>query len=397
MAAFKKRYLFLLISLPVIVVGGAVLNQSCKARGRSSGNDGLKSVDDSNAPYSYEQYTEACKRELGEIPKYSCFEGVEVPIYESGGLVTFENHKGRAQTCDAPTHIRSDLAANTIGANHCVPGTRMGRLKPAPGFEDKVQIVFICRKYFNRNESRFTASDSKVQFSDKVVFDDANVIAHNKETGATCFFVNHINRKGPGITGEWGYDGRQIPQIGSPEGKSFWRSPDEMKVTANFLGVQACTECHDNDPFIHVPYNHNVKFKDGSRVLPDDPMGPYRLVGDWFFHRSEGTVTTQKEWAKLSHLVSAEAQPCTECHRIGSGATCSTFTDLATGATSTQFISENNRNVAWMPQTEDHWRYKEWSGEDKPRLEKAVKFIKNCCANRNAPGCVWEKIPARAL
>jgi hypothetical protein len=391
---FSRMSLYLL-SIPVAPVAIAVAFLSCKNQTKSSTNQLLEARNDSNAPYSYEQYTASCAKEMGEIPKYSCFEGVEVPIYESGGLVTFENHQGEIQKCDAPTHIRSDVAALTIGANHCVPGTRMGRLKPAAGFEDKVQIVFICRKYFNRNESRLRSSSGKVQFSDKVIFDDANLIAHNKETGATCFFVNHINRKGPGDLGEWGYDGRQIPQIGSPEGKSFWSSPEEMKVTANFLGVQACTECHDNDPFIHVPYNHNVKFKDGTRVLPEDPFGPYRIVGDWFFHRDEGTFTTQKKWAKLSHLVSPEARPCTECHRIGSGATCSTFTDLAIGATTTRFTSENNSNVPWMPQTEDHWRYRDWSKEDAPKLKRAVQFIKNCCDNRGSQGCVWEKIPAR--
>jgi hypothetical protein len=374
---------------------GTLIFLSCRPRDNSSDSSAAKSVDDSNAPYSYSDYMRDCEAQLGKIPAYSCLDGVEIPIHNTEtGKVTFENHKGIDQQCDAPTHIRSDAAAWAIDANHCVPGTRMGRLQPAKGFEDKVQIVFICRKYFDRKHMAERDDKGMVKFSQKIIFDDTNVIAHNTETGATCFFVNHINRTDPTyIKGENGFDGRQIPRIGSPEGQKFWSSPEEMKVTANFLGVQACTECHDNDPFIHIPYNHNVKFKDGSRVLPEDPFGPYKLVGGWFFHREEGTVTSQKAWAKLKHLVSKEASACTSCHRIGSGATCSTFLDISIGKEISKFTTKSLQGKTWMPPDAEHWEFRKWNADQVAELNNTVNFIRNCCQNPQARGCVWENLP----
>lgn len=368
---------------------------ACKARNSASHIASTEIQNNANATYSYSHYTQDCEKYLGKIPAYSCLDGVEIPIHNiETGNVTYENHGGVTQQCDAPTHIRSDSAAWAIDANHCVPGTRMGRLEPEQGFEDKVQIVFICRKYFDRRHMEKLDSQNKVKFSQKVIFDDTNVIAHNTETGATCFFVNHINRTDPSyFKGEHGFDGRQIPRIGSPEGEKFWSSPDDMKVTANFLGVQACTECHDNDPFIHIPYNHNVEFADGQRVLPEDPFGPYRLVGGWFFHRDEGTFTTQKSWPKLSHLVSDEASACTECHRIGSKATCSTFVNISTGEDISKFTTKPLRGKTWMPQDADHWEFQNWPVERAAELKSTVKFIKNCCENPQAAGCKWENLP----
>ena len=162
--------------------------------------------------YTYEQYTADCEKALGKIPKFSCVDGQVIPILNNiSGPVTAENHLGRGQQCDSPTHIRSDTAAWTIGANHCVPGSRIGRLQPVTGFKDQTQIVFICRKYFPRNGSSYKDSSGKIKIEQTLIFDDVNVIAHNSKTGATCFFVNNINRNSPGWSGDNGFDGRQVP------------------------------------------------------------------------------------------------------------------------------------------------------------------------------------------
>jgi|GEM_PF-2561824 len=344
--------------------------------------------------YSYSEYVNDCEKEVGQIPAFSCLDGVEIPVYKSGsGPVTHENHSGMAQTCDSPTYIRTDNVAWLIGANHCVPGTRIGQLKPAAGFENDVQMVFICRRYFPRNQRNFRDKSGMVKFEAKNTFDDANVIVHNTKTGGTCFFVNGINRSAPSGLVDFGFYGGQVPRIGSTEGSSFWQSPEEMKVTATFNGVSACTKCHDNDPFIHIPYNHNVKLRDGRPAVPSDPLGPYYQIGAWYFTRSEGTVTTMEAWPTLAHLTSPQAETCTTCHRIGQQGTCEWMAELSSGQQTSKFVNPQFKNTRWMPPADgEKWHPMPIGGDEQRQIDDAVKFIRDCCADTTRTGCQWEPL-----
>jgi hypothetical protein len=148
------------------------------------------------------------------------------------------------------------------------------------------------------------------------------MIGHNPETGATCFFVSKINRTAPTEDKDLGHSFGFVPSVNSQEGQTLWKSPREMTEVSAFRGgSQPCVDCHDNDPFIHTPFFHQVK-KNGETLLPSNPNGKYFVVGSKYHQTAAWEVKV---------LVSPEAGTCTSCHRIGSRRTCSDLAMLAAG------------------------------------------------------------------
>ena len=383
-----------MVSRSVVFFCGLVfIFYSCRPRSQEITSE----VTASSNAYTYEQYTQDCFRAVGEIPEFSCLDGEEINLHNIlTGPITPENHIGSGQKCDTPTLVRGYYESKLIGANNCVSGTRIGRLPPAKGFEDDVQIVFICRKYYNHN--RLRDGSGKVAFSERILFDDANVIAHNTQTGATCFFANNIthDRDEP-------IDGRQIPRIGSKKGKSFWKNPEQMKMPVIMGGTPPCINCHDNDPFINIPFNYKTKFSkdnrfgwpEGMKVVPEDAFGPFYLVGEKYFQMPEGSLSMKKPWPKLRHLVSREAEPCTSCHRIGAGSSCGYFLRHAAGIKDNGYVTKHFQGARWMPPHPDEdylYPYRQ-KIEDVEEYKKAEKFIQECCENPAATKCQWEAMP----
>lgn len=334
----------------------------------------------SDVAYDLHAYAEECKKELGEIPTPSCLEGQIIPVFNSDANVeiTDKNFEEHGTKCDKPSLLRTNLTNLLTGFSPCVPYTRMGRPAAQEGFN--THWVWTCRRYFVRHK-------------DDVMFDDINMIGHNKDTGATCFFVSHINRKKPKRGNDEGHDGTKVPAITSKEGLDFWKSPEQMSnVPAWRGGSQHCTDCHDNDPFIYSPFIQQVKSENGKSILPRNPYGKYYVVGSKYFNDGSWDV---------KRLVSKEASSCLLCHFIGSKRTCGDFAKMSVGLKEHRNLTETYQKFHWMPVTDDHpydWALTDAQKvapveETNPEFIKAVKFINNCCKHPKDEKCKWEQPP----
>ena len=339
--------------------------------------------------YTLVDYARECEEALGEIPEINCLAGEVIPVTNSdiepgkATSITFENfHKD--MKCDNPSLLRNDFVNKVGGFNPCVPNMRVGRV-----INENTTWVWTCRRYFNREK-------------ESPYFDDINMIGHNKETGGTCFFVNHINRKSPKKENFWtkiknktpneygdvdkAENGTQIPAIRkngitSNEAVQFWSSPKDMTHTSPLFGGSArCITCHDNDPFVHSPFIQQVRTPDGKTLVPSIRNGPYNIVGSQYF----------TEW-KVKVLVSPEIESCTSCHRIGNSRGCGEFSQYAVGKNDLSHITQAFKGKAWMPQTTKntaHWKHADPEKDD----IKTVEFINYCCKKPNDPKCIWESI-----
>lgn len=237
--------------------------------------DCIPGGESSYMPSTISEYAAMCEPHLGVVPTVDCGEGVHIPIFVDGEEV-FED----VDNCD-----------NTDFKGGCFPGSRIGRIEgtdtdgsPLPD----VVWVFFCR------------SAGAEWFEYGVV--SVQMIGHNTDTGATCFFES------PDAIGdlvqaeylEFDEDGLldgEMPGPDSPEFNRAWLVPN----------VQ-CVECHENNAFIHNPWIDGARLPgDPSQpVLPqlvnlDDPLAsPYFVVGG-------------SNWDMRT--VHIEDNDCVSCHR----------------------------------------------------------------------------------
>ena len=114
-------------------------------------------------PSSASEYASLCREHVGVIPTIDCGNGVPIPIRVDGEVVFEDPGPGQ---CD-----NSDFKGN------CRVGSRIGRVQgtdvvgtPLPD----VVWVYFCR------------SAGKELFEEGIV--SVQMIGHNTETGAACFF-----------------------------------------------------------------------------------------------------------------------------------------------------------------------------------------------------------------
>lgn len=325
------------------------------------------------APINLQSYVQKCAKEGVSFPsRMNCSEGIEIPIYktfcdargnETKVRITPENFSQYApdgkMTCDNPAHVMSSPG------HSCMPGSRVQRIAVGGS-----QCAVMCRKYYQR-----TAPGN---------YDDINVICHNPTTGGTCF-ANSITsdaRQGNAErTANISVNGENLPAPGSP-GEWRWDTPQHLAETA-------CVRCHDKEPFLNTPYVSElgiVPINRGTASVRSNPRGRYYTVG-------AGTPPFDKApWSKRKHLVSPQAQLCTNCHRIGDGASCGWMGDLLTDPKGGPAQSQNcpSKNQAAMP-PKDHGSAAE--------TKETMAFIKKCCdleaAGQSDGECQWKEIPGR--
>ncbi|MCI5086006.1 MAG: hypothetical protein MRY67_08805, partial [Rhodovulum sp.] len=124
----------------------------------------------------FDTYAQACKQAVGDLPPISCAEGVPVPITVDGHT---PSSYSKDMTCDRP-----GLLANGDNSDgQCVPYSRILNLS-----NDTMQVSVMCRQKTIRDETSST-------------YDEIDVIAHNPQTGATCWFMAKDEEAG-GVSGE---------------------------------------------------------------------------------------------------------------------------------------------------------------------------------------------------
>lgn len=210
-------------------------------------------------------YAAMCEPHVGVAPAVDCGEGPHMPVYVDG-VEVFEDPG--PFNCDNPH------------AGQCTPGSSLRRhpgvaadCTPLPG----VVWVSLCR-HDNQSED----AENHVQ-----------LIGHNTETGATCFFGRADNSPWTAIDG----DGRMVGQLPGPDDPGF-------DVAYAVPDTEPCVGCHISQPFIHTAWIKSAVGPDGERVVPviTGNDAPYFVVG-------------APEWdMRTLHI---EGNACLDCHRVG--------------------------------------------------------------------------------
>lgn len=220
-------------------------------------------------PGTASEYAQMCSAHVGVTPKMNCDDGVPIPIYV-GGQQAFEHQE--PGSCDD-----FDFKGT------CNIGSRIGRLQgTSVDGEPMPEVVWV---YFCRSTGPMGASYSSAQ-----------MIGHNTETGATCFFE----------------EGDQDDYFSFDDAGMLlgdFPGPDEPDFDKAFIPPPVqCVECHEANAFIHNPWISGARLpEDPSQpVIPEiqGPNSPYFVVGgaDWNM--------------RTPHI---EGNGCVSCHRAAMG------------------------------------------------------------------------------
>jgi len=240
-------------------------SQACVPRGLAPG-----------MPARASDYATLCSRLLGQVPTADCGKGVRVPVTVDG-----------VEVFETP----ADGVCDDFNLKGCDPGSTVrrqeGRASDGTRRPEVVWVTF-CR-----------AMDPRLGLGG---LSSVQMIGHDMETGATCFFESP-DALGVGAQGEWvsmNEDGLLDGELPGPDHPDFDR--------AFATPPSPCSECHQNDPFIHSPWI------DGAR-LPEDPSQP--VVPTLAAADSPYWVVGGPRWdLRTPHI---EGNTCTRCHRVAMG------------------------------------------------------------------------------
>jgi hypothetical protein len=283
------------------------------------------------AQSDYARYAAQCVADVGDIPEIHCDQGIEIPITQNGAPPPAYTP---GMLCDRPSLLNNGAGSD----GQCVPGSRILNLSEGPK-----QISVMCRQ-------------KKIRLDTPLRFDEIDVIAHNSQTGATCWFQASAPAGGT-------LPGTDVPSPTSAAGAAFFKEP-------HLVVEDGCGRCHDNDPFMYSPFIGQV-----WGHVPQNPLGPYAHVN------VAGLLFDT--WPTTQML--PRDSTCTSCHRIGINETCGELTDWATGRTVplganalAQTYPLSHSMQPFHGQTLMAWA---------EINDVAVDRITSCCADRNQPQC----------
>lgn len=288
-------------------------------------------------------YGRECADRIAKIPAFDCRSGVVVPITVDGHA---PDRYVAGMACDRPALLPYSEAG---AEGQCVPHARALVLRD----DAKAQVVAYCRQ-------------KRIRAADAWLYDEVDVIAHDIESGSTCWFA--AKAKPPLATGR-GLDGRRVPppdEQSPPSGgvaaRDFWQPPE---ATA----AGRCVACHDSDPFVWSPWAAQ------TGQIPKDPFGKYANdIGEAF-----------QRWPR-PFGIATRGNPCVGCHRIGSMETCKTAilqaagTDVAPGEDTD---ARRYPHARWMPAGNWHTE-RSWD----VIYAEGVAQLRACCNDPGGAGCV---------
>jgi hypothetical protein len=288
-------------------------------------------------------YGRECAERIAPIPSFDCHQGVVVPITVDG---LAPDRYEPDMTCDRPAL----LPYPEPGAEgQCVPHSRALVLED----DVKAQVVAYCRQ-------------KRIRAADAWLYDEIDIIAHDVETGSTCWFSAKAAL--PLETGR-GLDGRRVPppdeQRPPPGGvaaRDFWEPPE---ATAG----ERCVFCHDSDPFMWSPWAAQ------TGQIPRDPFGKYANDIGAAFQR----------WPR-PFGIATRGNTCVGCHRIGSMNTCNTAILQAVGAETVKGADATAKRYPlshWMPA--DNWLVeRSWD----VTYAESVEQLRACCKDPRGAACM---------
>jgi hypothetical protein len=350
---------------------GGVDEPPREGKSRKSKQYGPPNPSKSDGSAEMREYVAACTAELGAVPTLDCFgqaKVIPVTVTTDNGTraMTDLDFNNGASRCDKPIMLQ----------NQCAPHSRFAAFTaravkgPRP-----TQWAYFCRRYRGRPEgSRY--------------FDDVNMIGHNPNTGATCFFNSQLNARGGIPVAAVDADASNpappstIPNPGAPDALKFWIPPyfnNDDGTKESVEGIQ-CARCHDNDAFLNSP------FVAQAGTLPygvySETDSPYYAV--WF-----GANSRFNSW-RPEHITADAAGACTSCHRIGAISTCRYFADYSVNPSQSRFadsLTEFGKAHPWMPPGRRD------DGRGVPAdIAASYEFIRDCCET-NRPECKFVPVP----
>lgn len=284
-------------------------------------------------------YTAACEAALGRLPALRCADADPLPT-----PVTVGGHTRQAATkADLESGFRCD---HPSGLSRCVPGSRA-----LVGQTDRgVPFVFVCRQYEEHPD-------------DPDRYDQIGLIASDPRTGTTCFWSTPDDglRRGDPVP----HPG-SAPDVGWAE-RSFWYTWEELRSAP-------CTDCHDNDAWVHTPWIHDAG-------IPSVPLAPYEILG-----------LQELGWEVPPRLVHPGAEACTTCHHLAAGRSCQLALDAA-GRKNWQMPVSSTYEVwpasRWMPSFEAGELLAGYANEAAwdAQWGEAVEVIAACCADPDDEQC----------
>jgi len=309
------------------------------------------------------EYVAQCEKEIGPIPVVDCSQASVIETYETVANGSYYDNYGRLQNNYVRYIVDNDYFKNSpVGAtdasskcdspamlgygnyNQCAPYSRVS----SPRVSGKGQWAFVCRRYYGRPKA-------------DPHFDDVNMIGHNPQTGATCFFNSKLNPSAPQLGYDLGRDTTRIPKLNDSDATSFWMAPSEVQRAG------CAHRCHNNDPFIHTPfidrYNKaglatNTCINDSGAsncLVPSNPNGPYKIVFDSYLN-----------WAPQILKPVSELEACTSCHRVGARSYISFSLQAGVRLMSSGHAPASFR--AWMPP----------GGQIDDAAKKALDYLQKC-------------------
>ena len=201
-------------------------------------------------------------------------------------MTATDGRRQREQAADG--HARRSATSRST-STRCA---RPARASPRRTNDQGTHWVLLCRKSIGGLASN--------------QYNDIAMIGHNPFTGKTCFFQNALYSK---------TDGGHVPHPGRP--RRSRRICGAACTAASARGIE-CNRCHDADPFIHSPWIDGAKDAQGSPIVPKMGIDPDFAIGANDTPYAIVNLDGQ-HWTQEKQLVSAEANACLRCHRMGGG------------------------------------------------------------------------------
>lgn len=324
------------------------IDEARQADARARWSYGLRNPT-GQAIQSGQKYAERCVEEMGDIPffpkngpgdygTYDCRDGVEIPVTVTDASGNTTRATSTPSKCDKPQHL----------GYGCEVGARVSNVTNSRGTE----WVLLCRKVIDKVQGKYS---------------DIAMIGHNPTSGKTCFIQNSLGAK---------VDGANVRHPADTN--------DAIKSWRPYVSGGSCVGCHDTDPFIHTPWIDGAKTAAGATVVPKVayPESPYTIVDQ-----------LDQGFSVKKQLVSAGADACRQCHRVGEWQSRRwpdylNQTDTNVTVDKTDFYRRPEQQY-WMP---GYKKFKTKADWDSSSEGKAASFIAGCINNPSQ--CRYEPIPA---
>ncbi|MBX3193136.1 MAG: hypothetical protein KF819_39495 [Labilithrix sp.] len=337
------------------------------------------------------EYGELCVQELGEIPFFKKRGQGKYDTFDCRNLVGMDGDTVTG-AIDGVEGAGIPVTVDGVAQTKCSPGRELGLNSESYGCMDKADHgMYLATGQTQPGPMVVTAKNDKGThwlllcrkvaddgsgMMNTTVFNDMAMIGTNPKTGRTCFFQNSIGS---------GRDGKHVPHPADVE----------KSTTVWSTSVQSyCSgQCHGADAFVHSRWIDGAKRSNGKPIVPKQGEHPDFLISD--LSAPYSIIAGDKLGFSIpKQLVSDEAGPCINCHRVASNSIGS-FARWSTGTGEDYFrnitdFGKKFEESHWMPPRLDGLTEANWATS---KYGKALEHLQKCSTNAADPECIWADVP----